>query len=69
MPEKGEPLRIAGDIAQISDNAQVCKALKRLAAEKAPAAVAQLVMWRLAAGLDWESIAGLSKKWSNDYLA
>jgi hypothetical protein len=67
MPEKGERLRIAGDIAQLSDNPQVCKALKRLTAEKAPAAVAQLVMWRLVAGLDWKSIAGLSKKWSNDY--
>ena len=64
---KGEKLRIVGDIAQVNDNPQVSKALKRLAADKAPAAVAQLVMWRLVAGLDWESIADLSKKWSNDY--
>jgi hypothetical protein len=67
MPEKGEKLRIAGDIAEVNDNPQVSKALKRLAADKAPASIAQLVMWRLVGGLDWEFIADLSKKWSNDY--
>jgi hypothetical protein len=67
MPEKGEKLRIVGDIAQVNGNPQVSKALKRLAVDKAPASIAQLVMWRLVGGLDWEFIADLSKKWCNDY--
>jgi hypothetical protein len=67
MPEKGERLEIVGDVAQVNDNPLVSKALKRLAADKAPTAVAQLVMWRVSAGLDWETIADLSNKWANDY--
>ena len=43
------------------------KALKRLAAQTASTRVAQLVMWRLAAGLDWETIAQLSQDWANRY--
>ena len=29
--------------------------------------VSQLVMWHLAAGLDWETIAQLSQNWANRY--
>ena len=65
LPEKGEPLRIVGDIAQVNDNAKVQKALRRLAADKAPTSLSQLVMWNLAAGLDWNTIAQLSQGWSN----
>ncbi len=67
MPEKGERLRIVGDISHVNENPEVSKALKRLAADKAPASIAQLVMWRLVAGLDWDQIADVSKRWSNDY--
>ena len=38
------------------------KALRRLAAEKAPTSLSQLVMWQVAAGLDWETIAQLSRE-------
>ncbi len=48
LPEKGERLRIVGDIAQVSDDPLVQKALRRLAGGVAPASVSQLVMWRLA---------------------
>jgi hypothetical protein len=41
------------------------KALKRLQADKAPESVAQLVMWRLAQGMEWSDIAALSSKWAN----
>ena len=51
----------------MTDDAQVQKALRRLSAEMAPTPVTQLVMWRLAAKLDWETIAVLSEKWANDY--
>jgi hypothetical protein len=65
LPEKGEPMRIVGDISQVNDDARVQKALRRLAAEKAPTSLSQLVMWNLAAGLDWSTIAQLSRGWSN----
>ena len=37
-------------------------ALKRLADDKAPETVAQLVMWNVASALDWDAIAELSKE-------
>jgi len=64
LPEKGEKLRI-GDIGQLTDDAQVQAALKRLAEDKAPQTVSQLVMWRVAGGLEWATIADLSKGWAN----
>ena len=67
LPEKGERLRIVGDVAEVNDDAQVQKALRRLTAEMAPTSVTQLVMWRLAGRLDWDTIAELSQKWANDY--
>ena len=36
---------------------RVQKALRRLAADKAPTSLSQLVMWHLSAGLDWNTIA------------
>ena len=65
LPEKDEPLRIVGDISQVNDDARVQKALKRLAADKAPTSLSQLVMWNLAAGLDWNTIASFRESWSN----
>jgi hypothetical protein len=64
LPEKGEELRIVGDIARVSDDPKIQKALRRLAADKAPTAMSQLVMWRLA-GLDWETIERISDKWAS----
>ncbi len=65
LTREGEPLRIVGDISDVNDDARVQKALKRLAADKAPTSLSQLVMWNLAAGLDWNTIAQLSRGWSN----
>jgi hypothetical protein len=67
LPGKGEKLQIVGDVSKVNTNAQVQKALKRLTAEMAPTSLAQLVMWRLAGGLEWDTIAQLSEKWANDY--
>jgi hypothetical protein len=63
-PQKGEELQI-GDIGQLTDDAKVQAALKRLAKDKAPQTVSQLVMWRVAGGLEWATIANLSKGWAN----
>jgi hypothetical protein len=63
-PQKGEKLRI-GDISQLTDDATVQAALKRLAEDKAPETVSQLVMWRVANGLEWATIANMSKGWAN----
>jgi hypothetical protein len=67
LPEKGEPLQIVGDVARVNGDPRVQKALKRLAAAKAPTTVSQLVMWRLAAGLGWDDIARLSERWANPF--
>ncbi len=67
LPEKGERLRIVGDVAGVNDDIQVQKALRRLTAEMAPTSVTQLVMWRLSGKLDWDAIAVLSQKWANEY--
>jgi hypothetical protein len=67
LPEKDEPLRIVGDVAQVNDDARVQKALRRLAAATAPTSLSQLVMWRVASGLDWNTIAQLSRSWANRY--
>ena len=66
LPQEGQAFRIA-DIGDVSVNPRVQKAMKRLAAEKAATTVAQLVMWNLAAGLDWDTIAELSRRWANGY--
>jgi hypothetical protein len=65
FPAKGEKLRIVGDIDKLTEDAQIRKALKRLTSEKAPTAISQLVMWRIAAGLDWDTISRMSEKWAN----
>jgi hypothetical protein len=67
FPAKGEKLRIVGDIDRLTDDANIQKALKRLTSEKAPTPVSQLVMWRIAAGLDWDTISRMSEKWANAY--
>jgi len=65
LPGQGEPLRILGDIAGVNSNPLVQKALRRLSANKAPASVSQLVMWRLAGRMEWDSIGQLADKWAN----
>ena len=47
LPEKGERLRIVGDVDRVNDDIQVQKALRRLTAAMAPRSLTQLVMWRL----------------------
>jgi hypothetical protein len=67
LPEKGERLRIVGEVGNVSEDARVQKALRRLTAEMAPTSLTQLVMWRLAGRLDWDTIAQGSQKWANEY--
>ncbi len=66
LPEQGEKLRILS-LGQTNLNPLAQKALKRLATDKAPTSLSQLVMWRVSAGLEWETIAQLSEKWANSY--
>jgi hypothetical protein len=63
FPAKGEPLTI-GDVSQLDANPMVQKALRRLATDKAPETVSQLVLWA-AAGMSWNEIALISKSWAN----
>ena len=46
---------------------QGAKGARRLTGAMAPTSLSQLVMWRLAGGLDWDTISVLSQKWANDY--
>jgi len=64
LPGKGEKLEI-GDIRDTGADARFQAALTKLAQEKAPETVAQLVMWNLSAGLDWSTIARISRRWAN----
>ena len=66
FPAKDEKLQL-GDVSQINGDDRVRKALKRLAADKAPATISQLVMWRLNVGMDWDRIAQVSSAWANAY--
>jgi hypothetical protein len=66
FPEKDEPLRI-GEIGQINSNSKLQTALKRLAQDKAPTTLSQLVMWNLGAGMSWDEVGDLSKRWSNPH--
>jgi hypothetical protein len=63
---KGETLQI-GDIAQLTKDARVQKALKRLAVDKAPLTVSQLVMWSVKDGLNWNQISRLAKDSVNKF--
>ena len=67
LPQKDEPLRIIGDVSKVTDDRRVQKALRRLTGTMAPASLSQLVMWKLASGLDWDTISLLSQKWANEY--
>src|SRR5262249_46938315 len=63
LPRQGEKLQL-NNINQ-SGNERVAKALKRLAEDKAPEAVATLVMWNVSGGMDWDRIAGASEGGAN----
>jgi hypothetical protein len=65
MPQKGEALEIR-DIETIEGiNPQLQKVVKRLAEEKAPETVAQLVLWHLGYAIDWPTLERFSRPWAN----
>jgi len=66
LPAKDEPLVIQ-DFNQICRNPWAREALQRVAEEKAPPVIAQLVMWHVYNGLSWPTIETISKGWANDY--
>jgi hypothetical protein len=65
MPQEGETLRI-GDIHAIEGvSPRLRNVVKRLAEEKAPETVAQLVLWHLGYGIDWPTLEHLASAWAN----
>jgi hypothetical protein len=64
MPAQGEKLTL-GDVAQLNPSPRVAAAVRKLAEEKAPTVASQLVMWNVAAGLDWDAISRLSSGWAD----
>jgi hypothetical protein len=64
MPAKGEKLQLA-DIGELTNDPLARAALKRVAEDKAPPSVAQLVVWNLVNGFDWSTIGQYSRTWAN----
>ena len=64
MPASGEKLSL-GDIGQLNADPKTAAVVRRLAEAKAPSTTSQLVLWNVSAGLDWDTIAGLSKGWAD----
>ncbi len=64
VPAKGEALQI-GDISQLTSDPWTQAALRKLAEDKAPPTVSQLVLWHVADGYSWATIAQISRKWAN----
>ena len=67
VPQQDERLRIVGDVSQVNDDPRVQKALRRLATEKVPSSVSQLVMWRLTSGHGLERPSPRWPEWANPY--
>jgi hypothetical protein len=66
LPAKGEKLKL-GEVSQLTKDARVQKALKRLAADKAPLAISQVVLWAVKDGLSWDQIGRLAKDSVNSF--
>jgi hypothetical protein len=66
IPEKGQTYEI-GSIGDLTNDPRAQVAMTRLAQEKAPQTVAQLVLWNVGTGLDWQTIGRISQsqKWAN----
>ncbi|WP_422931808.1 hypothetical protein [Singulisphaera sp. PoT] len=64
-PRRGEPLRILDVDAVEGINPSLREVIKRLAEEKTPETVAQLVLWHLGQGLDWSRLEELAEGWAN----
>jgi hypothetical protein len=66
MPLEGDTLKLV-DISETPCDARAQAAFRRLAEDKAPTVVTQLVLWNVTQNLDWNTIAVLSKEWANSY--
>jgi len=62
-PAKGEQLQL-GDASELQGDPRIQAALVRLAKDKAPGNVAQMVLWGVA-GMSWDEVARLSSGWAN----
>jgi hypothetical protein len=66
LPGKDEALAIL-DFDQVCRDPWARVALHRIAEDKAPPIIAQLVMWHVYNGLSWQTIEVISKGWANDF--
>jgi hypothetical protein len=66
MPAKGESLRL-GRISETNMDVRVQEAMRRLARNKAPQSVSQVVMWRLLTDASWENINRIASPNVNSY--
>ncbi len=66
FPVRGEILQI-DDCAALGGDARTELALRRLAVDKAPEAVSQLVLWNVRHHVEWGTLAWAARSWANDY--
>jgi hypothetical protein len=64
VPAEGETLRISA-IEQWTGDKRTLSAFKQLAKAKAPPTIAQMVMWYVTEGADWDDVGRLSQGWGN----
>jgi hypothetical protein len=64
FPAQGERLELS-DLASSGAAARTQAAFRRLADDKAPTLISQLVLWNVGLGLDWDAIARISQPWAN----
>ncbi len=65
MPREGEVLKLRDIDAIEGVSPRLRDVVKRLAEEKAPETVSQLVLWHLGYGIDWPTLESLSQGWAN----
>lgn len=63
-PAKGEVLQISA-IEQWTEDARIRTALKRLVEAKTPRPIAQMAIWYVVSGADWNDIGRLAQGWGN----
>src|SRR5262249_56889647 len=65
MWRKGEGVEMRAINTIEGSSPRLQGAVKRLAEERAPETVAQLVLWHLGYGIDWPTRVQLSRPWAN----
>src|SRR5262249_28997906 len=64
MPAQGESLQL-NEIGRINTDPWTRKVLRRLAEDQTPPNVAQVVLWHVSGGLNWDTLDRVTSEWAN----